>query len=269
MTGFGSTATIRRMAISIRGIPAFEDNYIWFIGASGSLRVAVVDPGDADPVIEALERDGLELSAILVTHLHGDHTGGIQDLVDRYPAPVYGPPDERITTIDHRVSEGDIIRLGEGLTLQVLDTPGHTCFHACYHGEGFLFSGDTLFTGGCGKLFEGTPQQMHASLEKIAALPDDTLVYCAHEYTLANLAFARIAEPDNPDIRNRQAEAQNLRDQGKPTVPSALGLERMTNPFLRYNNPNLKASAERFAGRPLTPGAEVFTVVRYWKDTLD
>ena len=257
------------MTISIRGISAFEDNYIWFIGATGSRRVAVVDPGDADPVLEFLERNGLELSAILVTHLHGDHTGGIRDLLNGYPVPVYGPHDERITTVDHRVSEADIISLGEDITLRVLDTPGHTRFHACYAADGFLFSGDTLFAGGCGKLFEGTPQQMHASLEKIATLPDDTLVYCAHEYTLANLAFARIAEPDNLRIQSREEEARNRRDKGEPTVPSSLGLEQMTNPFLRYNDPELKAAAERFADRTLTPGAEVFTVLRYWKDTLD
>lgn len=257
------------MAISIRGLPAFDDNYIWLIGASGSHRVAVVDPGDADPVFEALERDGLDLSAILVTHLHGDHTGGIRDLLSRYPVPVYGPPDERITTVDHPVSEGDIISLGDDITLGVLDTPGHTRFHVCYTGDGFLFSGDTLFAGGCGKLFEGSPQQMHASLEKLAALPDDTLVYCAHEYTLANLAFARIAEPDNTDVENREKEARNRRSRGKPTVPSTLALERMTNPFLRYSVPELKASAERIAERTLTPGAEVFAVVRHWKDTLD
>lgn len=257
------------MGIRIQGVPAFDDNYIWFIGAAGSRRVAVVDPGDSDPVIKVLERDGLELSAILVTHLHGDHTGGIRDLLHRYPVPVYGPWDERITMVDQRVSEGDIIRLGEEVALRVLDTPGHTRVHACYYGDGLLFSGDTLFAGGCGRLFEGTPQQMHASLEKIAVLPDETLVYCAHEYTLANLAFARTAEPDNTDIRDREVEARHLRDKGQPTVPSTLGLERMTNPFLRYDDPELKASAERFAGRPLTSGAEVFAVVRHWKDTLD
>ncbi len=257
------------MAISIQGVSAFDDNYIWLLGTSGSRRAAVVDPGDADPVLEALERDGLELSAILVTHLHGDHTGGIRELLERYPVPVYGPADDRIATVNHRVKEGDVIDLGDDITLRVLDTPGHTRFHACYVGDGFVFSGDTLFAGGCGKLFEGTPEQMHASLEKFAALPDDTLVYCAHEYTVANLAFARVAEPDNISIQRREAEARKRRARHEPTVPSGLGLERMTNPFLRYNVPELKASAENFAKRPLRAGAEVFAVVRHWKDTLD
>lgn len=256
------------MAISIIGLPAFEDNYIWLAGTPGSRQVIVVDPGDADPVLERLERDGLELSAILVTHFHADHTGGVVELLERSPVPVYGPADARIRTVDHPVVEGDRIEVA-GLALEVIETPGHTRYHVCYAGEGVLFSGDTLFTGGCGRLFEGTPEQMYASLAKLDSLPDDTLVYCAHEYTLANLAFARVAEPDNPALAARQDEARERRARHQPTVPAPLGLERQTNPFLRTAVPELRAAAERFAGRPLVSNAEVFAVVRHWKDTLD
>lgn len=257
------------MPIEIRCIPAFDDNYIWLLSAAGERRITIVDPGDADPVLEAIERDGLEPAAILITHHHGDHTGGVGELVRHFAIPVYGPDDRRIRGIDRIVGEGDCVEPEDGISLRVMETPGHTRSHICYVGHGVLFSGDTLFTGGCGRLFEGTPDQMHGSLQKIASLPDETLVYCAHEYTLANLAFARVAEPDNPQLANRLVEAEAARARGAPTVPAPLGLERATNPFLRCDEPNLIAAAERFAGRRLEGGAAVFGVVRHWKDTLD
>jgi hydroxyacylglutathione hydrolase len=255
--------------LQVRRVDAFEDNYIWLAGTKDSPRVAVVDPGDADPVFAALEANSLEPEAILITHHHPDHTGGIPELVDRYRIPVYGPAHERIGGITHPMEEGREIVLSTGLTFRVLDTPGHTRGHICYVGEGALFCGDTLFAAGCGRLFEGTAEQMHASLEKLAALPDDTLVYCAHEYTLANLAFARVAEPDNRDILERQNEARQIRERGDATVPSTMRLEKRTNPFLRSTNPELRAAAERFAGRSLEKPSEVFATVRHWKDTLD
>ncbi|MGE0080421.1 MAG: hydroxyacylglutathione hydrolase [Thiohalomonadaceae bacterium] len=247
--------------------PAFDDNYVWALHTAPG-QVALVDPGDADPVIDYLEAAGLAPAAILITHHHGDHTGGVAELTERWPVPVYGPARKAFDGLNRAVHEGDELALG-GVRLRVLDTPGHTRDHVCYLAPGALFCGDTLFTAGCGRLFEGTPAQMHASLEKLRALPDDTLVYCAHEYTLANLVFARIAEPENAAITTRVQEAQRERDAGRPTVPSTLALEKATNPFLRSHEPALRAAAERFAGRPLASGAEVFATVRHWKDTLD
>lgn len=254
----------------IRPIPAFDDNYIWLLAAADSHQAVIVDPGDADPVLETVERRGLQPVAILVTHHHGDHTGGVAELAQRFATPVYGPAGERIPALTHLVGEGDIVGLPAlGLQLRVIDTPGHTRGHVCYTGHGALFCGDTLFSAGCGRLFEGTAAQMHASLEKLAALPDETLVYCAHEYTAANLRFALVVEPENPAIIARLDQVEALRARGEPTVPSTLGLEKRTNPFLRTAVTAVVAAAERFAGRRLTDGAEVFGTVRHWKDTLD
>lgn len=255
--------------LQVRRVNAFEDNYIWLAGTNDSPRVAIVDPGDADPVFEALEANALEPEAILITHHHADHTGGVAELVARYGIPVYGPARETIRGVTHPLEEGQKVVLSAGLTFRVLDTPGHTRGHICYVGEGALFCGDTLFAAGCGRLFEGSPEQMHTSLEKLAALPDDTLVYCAHEYTLANLAFARVAEPDNRDILERESEARKIRNRGEATVPSLMGLEKRTNPFLRSADPGLIVAAERFAGRELHRPVDVFATVRHWKDTLD
>ena len=256
--------------IKVHCVPAFDDNYIWLIGTGDSNTVSAVDPGDADPVFDYLNRHGLALEAILITHHHYDHTGGIEDLLSHYPVPVYGPANERITALSQPLAEGDHISLNGGaVELRVIETPGHTRGHVCYFGHGALFCGDTLFTAGCGRLFEGTAEQMHRSLAKIAALPDETLIYCAHEYTLDNLKFALVAEPDNPDTRERQAASLEMRRQGQPTVPSTLALEKRTNPFLRTDVAALVTAAERFSGHTLTSGAEIFGAVRHWKDTLD
>lgn len=256
--------------MKVHQINAFNDNYIWLIGCEGHPDVAIVDPGDATPVINYLQAHGLQPAAILITHHHGDHTGGVTELVQRYQIPVYGPASEHIPALTQPVQEGDRVELATcGITLTVLDTPGHTRGHVCYHGHGALFSGDTLFTAGCGRLFEGSAEQMYHSLEKLRALPDETLVYCAHEYTRANLDFAVVAEPENADISGRAREVAMLRSEGRTTVPASLGLEKATNPFLRSQVPTLVLAAESFAGRSLTTPAEVFAVVRHWKDTLD
>lgn len=256
--------------IQVRCIPAFDDNYIWLIGTPGSREIAIVDPGDEEPVIAAIEQERLLPVAILITHHHHDHTGGIEALVARYPMPVYGPAQERIPALSHPLSDGERIELpGAALRFEIMETPGHTRGHLCYYGHGALFCGDTLFTGGCGRLFEGTARQMHQSLTRIAALPDETLIYCAHEYTLANLRFAQIAEPDNLAIRERYRATEQARSAGRPTVPASLALEKATNPFLRCTVPTLVEGATRFAGHPLTDGAEVFAAVRRWKDALD
>ena len=256
--------------IEVRKVHAFDDNYIWLIASQGSRRVTIVDPGEAEPVLARIERDGLEPEAILLTHHHGDHTAGVAELLARYPMPVYGPAQESIRHLSHPLREGDQLSLDGGqISLTVLDTPGHTRGHLSYYGEGALFCGDTLFTAGCGRLFEGSPEQMYASLEKLRALPDDTLVYCAHEYTEANLRFAVVAEPDNPDTQTRQQEVQHLRQQGQDTVPSLLKREKQTNPFLRCHLPALKQAAEAWAKHPLHSPSEVFATVRAWKDALD
>lgn len=261
--------------LSAQGIPAFEDNYIWLIQGAQRPQIAIVDPGDATPVLDAIKANKLEPVAILITHHHWDHTGGIADLLAQYPMPVYGPAQETIPHLSQALNDGDHIHIaGLDAHLQVLDVPGHTAGHIAYYCEnpgaqGMLFCGDTLFAGGCGRLFEGTPGQMQVSLSRIAALPDDTAVYCAHEYTEANLTFARIAEPDNEYLRQRQVEVQERRLQGLPTVPSLLGLEKATNPFLRFDEPSIIRAAEGFSGRRLDNATDVFASVRHWKDTLD
>ncbi len=256
--------------MKVHQLNAFDDNYIWLIGCNDQTEVAIVDPGDADPVIEYVEQQGLRPNAILITHHHGDHTGGVTKLVERYQIPVYGPANERIPALTHPMREGDRVALEAcGLSLEVFDTPGHTRGHICYYGHGALFSGDTLFAAGCGRLFEGTAEQMYQSLEKLRALPDHTQLYCAHEYTSANLGFAVVAEPDNGETTARAEEVKRLRTEGKATVPASLALEKATNPFLRSHVPSLVSAAEAFAGRELHSPAEVLAVVRHWKDTLD
>jgi hydroxyacylglutathione hydrolase len=230
---------------------------------------AIVDPGDARPVLHTLREQNMTPTAILITHHHGDHVGGVRALLEQYPGlPVFGPAGERIPSITRRLAEGDVITVpGLDVELRVLDVPGHTAGHIAYYGAGALFCGDTVFSVGCGRLFEGSAEQMHASLSKIAALPGDTLIYCAHEYTLDNIAFAKWVEPDNPDLLQREREARALRAEDRPTVPSRLEVERRTNPFLRFDELTVIEAASAFAGRPLRPGAEVFGTVRYWKDT--
>jgi hydroxyacylglutathione hydrolase len=254
--------------VRISSIRAFDDNYIWMLRAPGSAGAAVVDPGDEAPVLEALGREGLTLTAILITHHHGDHTGGVADLVAAYPGvQVFGPREPRIRHLTRTLDEGDLALLpGFAEPFRVLEVPGHTASHIAYLGGGALFCGDTLFAGGCGRVFDGTFAQLSASLRRIAALPPETLVYCAHEYTQANLGFALWVEPDSQVLAEREREARHLRASGRPSVPSRLALELATNPFLRTAEPDVIAAAERFAGRTLQGHAEVFTALRQWKD---
>ena len=270
--------------IQITPVPAFRDNYLWLLERGG--HAAVVDPGDAEAVTQALSARRLRLTTILVTHHHGDHAGGVAALAAAWDAAVYTPAMESIPTgraVPHPLREGDVIEV-LGTPLHVLDVPGHTAGHIAYHAPDLaaLFCGDTLFAGGCGRLFEGTPAQMLASLRKLAALPAgrradasaDTRVYCAHEYTLANLRFARAVEPANAALIEREARCLAQRARGEPTVPSRLSEELATNPFLRVDVDAVRAAAQRqqSALEPAVTQAacdsdtQVFATLRAWKN---
>ena len=261
-----------RAMIQIDALPAFSDNYIWLLQDNASKRCAVVDPGDARPVLAWLERNpGWQLSDILVTHHHADHTGGVAELKSITQARVYGPGNENIPARDVALSDGDEVT-ALGLTFTVHAVAGHTLGHiAFYHEDAqrpLLFSGDTLFAAGCGRLFEGTPQQMHASLSRLAALPGNTQVYCAHEYTLSNLRFAVAVEPENQDVRARFEDVTRLREQNRISLPSSIELEHRTNPFLRVSQRSVKQKADERTGTDNSSPAAVFAALRAWKDTF-
>ena len=246
-------------------VNAFKDNYVWTLREGRS--AAVVDPGEARPVLEYLAREKLALVAILATHHHPDHVGGIAELLREHRVPVYGPRHEPIATLTDPVSEGDTVTLPAlGVSFSVLDIPGHTRAHIAYYGAGALFCGDTLFACGCGRLFEGTAEQMYASLQKLAALPDDTKVYCGHEYTLANIGFAKSVEPGNAALSAREQRDKALRAAGKPTLPSTLGDEKATNPFLRCADPAVVESANKYLGGRVADPVRVFAAIREWKN---
>lgn len=256
-------------ALNVLTVPAFNDNYLWLI--HDGQHAAVVDPGDAAPILAALKANQLKLTAILATHHHADHVGGVATLLQSFDVPVYGPAHDRIADVTVPLKEGDVVALDDlDLRLRVIDVPGHTRGHIAYYAEEprWLFCGDTLFAGGCGRLFEGTPVQMLASLDKLAALPDDTKVYCAHEYTVSNLRFAHAAEPDNAAIAARLREEQAKRERQIPTVPSSIGLEKETNPFLRARVP---AVAQNLLLQNKLHGNDavaVFTALREWKNNF-
>ncbi|QBQ39238.1 hydroxyacylglutathione hydrolase [Pseudoduganella plicata] len=269
--------------LQVLAVPAFNDNYLWLI--HDGRHAAIVDPGDAAPVLAALERHGLTLTAILLTHHHADHIGGVPQLLEHAsqlsgdataihaPIPVFGPAGDGIAAVTRPLAEGDVVDVpGLDLTLTVLDVPGHTRGHIAYACDGaapMLFCGDTLFAGGCGRLFEGTPEQMAASLDKLAALAPSTQVFCAHEYTLSNLRFAAAVDPGNAALADRIVAESAKRERGLPTVPSTIALERATNPFVRYREHSIAetlAQADKVA--PGAPPLAVFAALRQWKNTF-
>lgn len=229
--------------------------------------VVAVDPGDAQPVLDFLAHERLTLTGILCTHHHADHVGGVGALTRAFPVPVYGPASEGVSGVTDPVQEGDAVSLpAVGLRLRVLDIPGHTRGHIAYEGNGLLFCGDTLFSAGCGRLFEGTPAQMHRSLSRLAALSESCNVYCGHEYTLANLQFALAVEPHNQDAIAYQREAQARRSRNEATLPSTIGRERRVNPFLRTTEPTVREAVEKQTGQRLEDEVAVFAALRRWKD---
>jgi len=256
--------------LDVRPIEAYSDNYIWLLFDPQTRQAFVVDPGDAQPVIATLEELELNLEGVLITHHHFDHVGGLEALKEKFSPQVYGPKNPAISGIDHTLVAGDAITV-LGLEFSVLEVPGHTLDHIAYFHPAetpLLFCGDTLFAGGCGRVFEGTPAMMHESLQALAALPGATRVYCAHEYTMANLGFARAVEPDNEALRQRIAAAEATRGRNEPTVPSDLALELATNPFLRCAEPGLQdslAAQGKLEGRE---SSQVFAAVRAWKDNF-
>ena len=251
--------------LQIVPLRAFKDNYIWTLRNADV--AVVVDPGDARPVLDYLAAEKLRLAAILATHHHFDHVGGIAELLRQHPAPVYGPRGEPIETLSHAVAGGDRVALAElGLAFDVIEVPGHTRAHIAYYGANMLFCGDTLFACGCGRVFEGTPQQLHASLQKLMALPDETRIYCGHEYTLSNIAFAKAVEPDNAALAERERSDSQLRREDRPTLPSNIGREKQTNPFVRVAQPAVIESASRYLGRRVSDPAGVFAALRQWKN---
>lgn len=246
---------------------AFRDNYIWVLHDVQKRRVCVVDPGDADPVLRFLDREQLELTGILATHHHADHVGGITRLVKEYPVPVYGPAKERIPELTHPLSEGAHVRLeAQNLEFEVWEVPGHTAGHIAYVGQHMLFCGDTLFAAGCGRIFEGTAEQMYTSLCRLTELDNRTRVYCAHEYTKDNLRFAVTVEPDSTSVKERYTHIRTMRANDEITLPSTIGIELETNPFLRTDIATVKRLAERHVGHELTSAVETFAAVRAWKD---
>jgi hydroxyacylglutathione hydrolase len=253
--------------ISVYPVRAFQDNYVWTLRRGGD--AVVVDPGEARPVLAYLRAQNLRLTAILNTHHHADHVGGNAELLGHFKVPVYGPHDDRIATVSHRVREGDRFTLHEiGLELQVFEIPAHTRSHIAFYGAGMLYCGDTLFACGCGRIFEGAPADMYAALTKLAQLPAATRVYCGHEYTMANIKFARAVETGNAELALWELTAGALRANDEPTVPSTLAQEMRANPFMRCDQPDVIAAASKYAGTALTNPASVLGVLREWKNNF-
>lgn len=266
--------------INITPVPALSDNYVWIVQRDSLPQVVIIDPTVAAPVLDVIQAQQLEPVAILITHQHYDHTGGVADILEQYPyLSVIGPaiaPSKKALPIDlpiprlitFTVGEGDVVYIpGTDFKFEVIAIPGHTLDHLAYLIEDVAFVGDTLFAAGCGRLFSGTPQMMNDSLQRLARLPEDTRLYCAHEYTLDNLGFAKWVEPENPDVLQRDEVVMQQQENGEVTLPTTVALERATNPFIRVHNEVVNQAAQSFAGKPLQQDWEIFAALREWKDT--
>ncbi len=257
--------------LQIHTLPAFEDNYFWLIQPDAQSPCSyIIDPGSAPVVHDYLKQHHLQLKGVLLTHHHHDHIDGAAELSDKYQIPIYGPRSARMPQVTHHLGEGDKLPLGN-LTAKILETPGHTLDHIAYLIETteqppHLFSGDTLFGAGCGRLFDGTAPLLYAALQRIAALPEDTFIYGGHEYTLANIRFALSIEPDNNELQARQVLETEKRKQGIATLPTQLGREKRTNPFLRCHLKSIRSSVAQISGKTFANDAEVFASLRLIKD---
>jgi len=259
---------------SVTAIKAFSDNYIWALSSNNNDSVALVDPGHAQVCIDYLKKNNLTLSAILITHHHSDHVGGIKELLEyakekAWAVTVYGPVNDNISQLDIKLKENETVTLTDlACQFHVLELPGHTHGHIAYYTNKMVFCGDTLFSAGCGRLFEGTADQMHQSLTKLANLPGETLVYCAHEYTLANLAFAQAVEPENEQLHKYVGQVKRLRQENQATIPTSIALERQVNPFLRCDKATVKLAAQKYNKQTNTSDSKVFAAIRSWKDNF-
>lgn len=254
--------------LNVTPILAFTDNYIWLLSKAKKNACVIIDPGDAKPVLEALQKTNKTLSAILITHHHWDHINGISELLQHYPqTPVYGPAKEKIPHKTHALKEGDRVKIKAiDSEFRVLDVPGHTAGHIAYYGEESLFCGDTLFACGCGRIFDSTAEALYQSLVNITCLPAKTLIYCTHEYTLNNIGFAQWVEPENKALQQRLDDSQKMRDNNKATIPFTLSLELQTNPFLRLSTPTVIERITDKMQKEIPQAAKRFAALRQWKD---
>lgn len=257
------------MTVNITPIPAFKDNYIWLLADRDRKVAVIVDPGEAQPVLDYLSKNQLQLTAILLTHKHADHCHGVKELLEHFNVPVYGPANDDIPDVTVPLQDQDEIKLEAlSLSLRVIAIPAHTKGHIAYYGNEMLFCGDTLFSVGCGRVFEGTPAQMYQSLQKLSSLPNQTKVFCGHEYTERNIQFALQVEPNNVDLIQKNIAVEKLRSQSLPTLPSTLGEEKEINPFLRCDIPEVVKAAEQHVGHQLDNSTAVFSALRAWKDVF-
>ncbi|XOV78661.1 MAG: hydroxyacylglutathione hydrolase [Aestuariibacter sp.] len=254
--------------LQVTAIPAFTDNYIWCL--HNEKNAWIVDPGDATPVLQHLKEHGLTLNGLLITHHHADHIGGLKTLLNSYKnTPVIGPQSARIPYLTQQVSDGDIVRLPElDCELEVIEVPAHTNEHIAFYGKPGLFCGDTLFSAGCGRLFEGTPQQMWRNLSRFAQLPETTKVYCAHEYTQANNQFALAVKPDDEAFLAHKKLIDSLRKDNQLTIPTTIAMEKKVNPFMRVEEPEIANAITAHSGHKLETAEDVFREMRLWKDTF-
>ncbi len=258
--------------IQVTAIPIYTSNYVWTIKRADHKAIYVVDPGDAGPILKYLRENDLTLEGVIITHSHHDHITGINELISHFPAPVYGPISERIPQVTMPLKEGDTLKLWDNIEVNVLHTPGHLPEHICYHftigDQPYLFCADILFSSGCGRIFIGTPAELKGSIDRLMSLPDNTLVFCAHEYTLANLNFARTLEPTNADMKIREADVKTIRKKKRPSLPTTIGLERKVNPFCRCTEAELITNLNAHKTLPNSDPLTVFTALRAWKDNF-